>query len=85
MARRTGTIIVILLISAILGSGLSTLLSRFFPQGPVYKILCQIFSLGVKNLTVNLGFLEFSVSLVLSISGLTILFIILAIIFLIKF
>ncbi|MCS7258213.1 MAG: DUF4321 domain-containing protein [candidate division WOR-3 bacterium] len=85
MGRRTGTIIIILITSAILGSGISTILSRFFPEGPVYKILCQIFSVGIKNLTLNLGFFELSFSFTLSVSGLTILFIILAIILLIKF
>lgn len=85
MRRKIGIIILMIMAGAVVGSGLSVVLAKIFPSGPVYNLLCNIFSFGIPQFVLNLGFLNLSFGLTLSISGLTILFVILAIILLIKF
>ena len=85
MKRSVGIIILMIVVSALVGSGLSYMLAKIFPSGPVYNLLCNVFSFGIPQFMLNLGFLSLSFGLTLSISGLTILFIILAVILLIRF
>ncbi len=85
MRRSIGIIILMIVVGAVVGSGLSLVLAKIFPSGPVYNLLCNVFSFGIPQFMLNLGFLSLTFGLTLSVSGLTILFIILAIIILIKF
>lgn len=82
MRRSVGIIIVMIIVSAVVGSALSHILSSIFPTGPVYNLLCKVFPFGIPQFMLNLGFLTLSFGITLSISGLTVLFIILAIILL---
>ncbi|MBS4016384.1 MAG: DUF4321 domain-containing protein [Candidatus Latescibacteria bacterium] len=85
MRRGIGIIILMIIVGAVVGSGLSFVLAKIFPSGPVYNLLCNVFSFGIPHFILNLGFISLSFGLTLSISGLTILFIILAVVLLIKF
>ncbi len=85
MRRSFWFVFLVILVSAIIGSVFSHILAKIFPQGPAYNLFCNVFSVGIPQFVVNLGFLSFSFGLTLSISGLVVLFIILALIILLKF
>lgn len=85
MKRSVWLIVVMLVVSAVVGSGLSYLLAKIFPSGPVYNVLCKVFSFGIRDINLDLGFINLTFGLTFSITGLAILFIILAVILLVKF
>ncbi|MCI0472953.1 MAG: DUF4321 domain-containing protein [Ignavibacteria bacterium] len=85
MRRSTGMVILFIVVSALIGSALSYVLANVFPSGPVYNLLFKVISFGIPQFTLDAGFLVFTLGLTLSITGLTILCVILAIILMIKF
>ncbi len=85
MRRSVGLIIFIVIISAIIGSVLSYFLSALFPPGPVYNLFFKTIEIGIPQFTINLKFINLTFGLMFSITGLTILFIILALILLNRF
>jgi len=85
MKRSIWLIVVMIIVSAVVGSGLSYLLAKIFPSGPVYNVLCKVFSFGIRQIALDIGFLNLTFGLTLSITGLTILFIILAVVLLVRF
>jgi hypothetical protein len=82
MRRSIGIVILMIIVGAIIGSGLAYALAGIFPTGPVQKLLFQVFEIGIKQFTLNLGFLTFTFGINLAITGLTVLFVILALIIL---
>jgi hypothetical protein len=82
MRRSIGMVVLMIIVGAIVGSGLAYALSGIFPSGPVHKLLFQVFQIGVPQFTTNLGFITFTFGINLAITGLTVLFIILAVIIL---
>ncbi|MCX8015031.1 MAG: DUF4321 domain-containing protein [candidate division WOR-3 bacterium] len=84
MRRSVGKIVLIIVVVAVIGAVLSYGLAGLFPSGPVYNLFFKVFSIGIKEFTLNLGFLSLTFGLSLSITGLTVLFIILALILLNK-
>lgn len=85
MRRSVGMIIFIIIVSAVIGSALSYGLSGLFPTGPVFNLFFKVFPFGIQQVTLNLGFLTLSFGITLSITGLTVLFVILALILLNRF
>lgn len=85
MRRSVGLIIFVVIISAIIGSVLAHLLSTLFPPGPVYNLFFKAIQIGVPQFTINLKFITLTFGLMFSVTGLTILFIILALILLNRF
>jgi uncharacterized membrane protein (UPF0182 family) len=85
MRRSTGMVILFIVVSALVGSVLSYILAGMFPSGPVHNLLFKVFSLGIPQFTLDIGFLTFTLGLTLSITGLTILCVILAIVLMFKF
>lgn len=85
MRRSIGLIIFIVVVSAVLGSALSYVLSGVFPSGPVSNLFFKVLEFGIKPLTLNLGFMTLTFGIMLSITGLTVLFVILALILLNRF
>jgi len=85
MRRSIGLIILIIVVSAVLGSGLSYILAKVFPSGPVSNLFFKVLEFGIPQFTLNLGFITFVFGISLSITGLTILFVILALILLNRF
>ncbi|MCX7785430.1 MAG: hypothetical protein N2201_04280 [candidate division WOR-3 bacterium] len=85
MRRSVGLIIFIVIISAVIGSVLAYLLSALFPPGPVYNLFFKAIQIGIPQFTLNLKFMTLTFGIMFSITGLTILFIILTLIFLNRF
>jgi len=82
MRRSIGMVILMIIVGAVIGSGLAYALSGIFPSGPVHKLLLQVFQIGVPQFTLNLGFITLIFGVNLAITGLTVLFIIVALILL---
>lgn len=85
MRRSVGMVILFIVVSALIGSVLSYILAGVFPSGPVHNFMFKIFSLGIPQFTLDVGFLTFTLGFTLSITGLTIVCVILAIVLMFKF
>jgi len=85
MRRSIGLIIFIVIVSAVLGSGLSYAMVKVFPTGPVSNLFFKVLEFGIQPFTLNLGFMTLTFGIMLSITGLTVLFVILALILLNRF
>ena len=70
--RRTGVILLAIVIGGIVGSGLSFLLGNIFPPGPVRDFFFKTLKVGFSDLAINLGFIGFQLGLFIHVSIMTI-------------
>ena len=73
--RKLGSVILGILIGGVLGSALSFLLAKIFPNGPVKSFFFSALKVGFSTVDINLGFLSFSLGLNTNITLLTAVFV----------
>lgn len=70
--RRTGVIILAIIVGGIIGSGLSFLMGNIFPAGPVREFFFKTIKVGFSDLAINLGFIGFQLGFFIQVSIMTI-------------
>lgn len=63
--RRTGVLILIVVLGALLGSALGTLLGKVLPSGPVKSFFLQSVDVGFRPLHIDIAVLTFDFGLML--------------------
>lgn len=70
--RKTGIILLAIIVGGIIGSGLSFLLGNIFPDGPVRDFFFKTLKVGFSDLNINLGFIGFQFGFFIQVSIMTI-------------
>lgn len=82
--RKIGIIILGIIVGGVIGSVLSYLFNSIFPKGPVKSFFFDALKIGFSTVTINLGFIVFSLGLFLNVTVLTVIFIFVTIYLLFK-
>jgi len=82
--RKLGVVILGIIVGGVIGSVLSYFFNNIFPKGPVKSFFFDALKIGFSTVTINLGFIVFSLGLFLNITVLAVMFIFLTIYLLYK-
>jgi hypothetical protein len=82
--RKVGIIILGIILGSVIGSALSFILGSVFPKGPVNSFFFNALRVGFSTVTIDIGFIAFTLGLHINITMITIAFIFLMIYLLYK-